>query len=129
MTSRGLLVLDEDECTELLKRGRLGRIGIKLADDLMIAPVFYAYINNSIVFRTDPGTKLDAAVLQAAVAFEVDDADEGWSVLVRGHAHEVQDLIDEAELRERLGNTWSPHERARVVRIKIERLTGRRLGR
>jgi nitroimidazol reductase NimA-like FMN-containing flavoprotein (pyridoxamine 5'-phosphate oxidase superfamily) len=127
MTSRGLIVLAEDDCTEKLKRHSLGRVGVKLADELLIAPVFYAYINKSIVFRTDPGTKLDAAVMHARVAFEVDDPDEGWSVLVSGHAHEVDNRFDEVELADRLGGKWPRGERDRVVRIRIERLSGRQL--
>ena len=72
MTSQGLEIIDRPEC-EILLRGRtLGRVGVKIADELVILPVFYAVVDGDIVFRTAPGTKLDAAVLGTSVAFEVD---------------------------------------------------------
>jgi hypothetical protein len=56
-----------------------------------------------VVFRTDPGTKLDAAADTAPVAFEVDAVDEatrtGWGVVVRGALVEVSDPDDLERLR------------------------------
>ena len=61
MSSEGLQRIDEEECY-LLAHGRsLGRIGVKLAEELVILPVYYAVLDRDIVFRTDPGTKLAAA--------------------------------------------------------------------
>ena len=80
------------------------------------------------MFRTDPGTKLIAAVLETRVAFEVDDAADDWSVLVVGHAHEVRSpspAMTKAEAH--LDDYWPSGERDRVVRIEIEKVTGRRL--
>lgn len=58
-----------------------------------ILPVNFRLSNGRIIVRTLPGTKLDAAVAQAVVAFEVDDYDPegswGWSVLVRGAGAEI----------------------------------------
>ena len=128
MTSRGLDVLNHDECLELLGRSSFGRIGMKIAEDPVVLPVYYALINGEIAFRTDPGSKLVAAVLETRVAFEVDDRDEGWSVLVIGHAHEVRSPSAGLEdLQERLDVGWSAGERERVVRIELEQVTGRRL--
>jgi nitroimidazol reductase NimA-like FMN-containing flavoprotein (pyridoxamine 5'-phosphate oxidase superfamily) len=97
-------------------------------DEPVILPVFYALVDGEIVFRTDPGTKLIAAVLETRVAFEVDDADDGWSVLVVGHAHEVRSpSAAMTRLEARLDGLWPPGERERVVRIEIEKVSGRRL--
>ena len=56
-----------------------------------------------VVFRTDEGTKLDAAARGSGVAFEIDGTDEaartGWSVVVRGEATEVTDPAELARLR------------------------------
>ena len=90
MTSRGLDVIETEGCYELLRRQSFGRVGMKLADDPIILPVYYACFDDAIVFRTDPGTKLIAAVLETRVAFEVDDVEVGWSVLAIGRAHEVR---------------------------------------
>jgi glycerol-3-phosphate dehydrogenase len=54
----------------------------------VIFPVNYVVDRDLIVFRTDPGSKLDAATERESVAFEVDAVDEatrtGWSVVVGG---------------------------------------------
>ena len=52
------------------------------------------------MFRTAEGTKLAASVLGRGVAFEVDgldaDAGEAWSVIVKGHAVEIERMYDAA---------------------------------
>lgn len=127
MTSRGFDLLGTDECVELLGRRSFGRIGMKIAEDPVVLPVFYALVDGDIVFRTDPGTKLIAAVLEIRVAFEVDDVDEGWSVLAVGRAHEVRAAREVASIESRLEEFWPMGERGRLVRIEVERITGRRL--
>lgn len=130
MTSRGLDLLGTDECIGLLRTNSFGRVGMRLADDPVILPVFYAIVNDEVVFRTDPGTKLIAAVLETRVAFEIDDRADGWSVLVIGRAHEVRNPSPEMTAIETpLDDFWPAGERERFVRIEIERVTGRRLRR
>jgi nitroimidazol reductase NimA-like FMN-containing flavoprotein (pyridoxamine 5'-phosphate oxidase superfamily) len=127
MSSRGFDLLGTDECIALLGNRSFGRIGMKIADDPIVLPVFYALVDGEIVFRTDPGTKLIAAVLESRVAFEVDDVNEGWSVLVVGRAHEVRTPSVAESLQSRLDAFWPGGERDRLVRIEVERITGRRL--
>jgi uncharacterized protein len=54
----------------------------------VIFPLNYVFDQGGVVFRTDPGTRLEAAADAAPVAFELDAVDEatrtGWSVVVRG---------------------------------------------
>jgi nitroimidazol reductase NimA-like FMN-containing flavoprotein (pyridoxamine 5'-phosphate oxidase superfamily) len=119
--------IDEADCYVLLRGRTLGRVAVKLADDLVILPVYYAVMDRDIVFRTAPGTKLDAAVLKTKVAFEVDGASPGWSVLVRGHAEELRDPTLQTRARSLLGSDWPAGEREELVRIRAERVTGRRL--
>ncbi len=127
MSSRGFDLLGTDECIARLGSRSFGRIGMKIADDPIVLPVFYALIDGEIVFRTDPGTKLIAAVLESRVAFEVDDLNEGWSVLVVGRAHEVRTPSLVESLQSQLDAFWPGSERDRLVRIEVERITGRRL--
>jgi len=127
MTSHGLELLDEAECRLLLAQRSLGRVAVKLTDDVVILPVYYAVHENTVVFRTDAGTKLSAALLDARVAFEVDSASPPWSVLVRGHAREIRDQRAAAAARVPLGHDWPAGERERIVEIAIEQITGRRL--
>jgi nitroimidazol reductase NimA-like FMN-containing flavoprotein (pyridoxamine 5'-phosphate oxidase superfamily) len=119
--------LDVTDCYVLLRGRTLGRVAIKLADDLVILPVYYAVMDDDIVFRTAPGTKLDAAVLRTRVAFEVDGTAPGWSVLVRGHAEELRDPAEQQHARHLLGSDWPAGERDLLVRIRAEQVTGRRL--
>jgi nitroimidazol reductase NimA-like FMN-containing flavoprotein (pyridoxamine 5'-phosphate oxidase superfamily) len=128
MTSRGLDVIGTDECVELLRGHSFGRVSMSVTGDPVILPVFYALVDGDVVFRTDPGTKLIAAVLGTRVAFEVDDAASGWSVLVIGRAHEMRSPSPAlAGAQARLDDYWPSGERERVVRIEIEKITGRRL--
>jgi len=127
MTSQGLETIERAECDTLLRGRTLGRIALKIADDLVILPVYYALSGDDIVFRTAPGKKLDAAVLGTRVAFEVDGAVPGWSVLVLGHAREIEDLAEQEQARTRLGNDWPAGDREHIIAIRMETVTGRRL--
>jgi len=85
--------LTREECLALLAVHSVGRIAV-IGDDNMpfVVPVNYRLSTDTVVFRTDAGTKLDA-LLRHPVAFQIDAIDPlertGWSVLVRGIAHEV----------------------------------------
>jgi nitroimidazol reductase NimA-like FMN-containing flavoprotein (pyridoxamine 5'-phosphate oxidase superfamily) len=123
-------VLDRDECLRLLARHHLGRLAVVVDDQPLVFPVNYALASHSIVFRTDPGTKLHAAHGHR-VAFEIDGTDaqyhEGWSVLVVGTAREELEptrLRDMARLP--LG-PWCPGATAHWMRIGTSAITGRRI--
>jgi len=127
MTSRGLERLDGDACIALLRTHGLGRVGTRVGDEPLVLPVHYVVAGDDIVFRTDPGAKLIAAVLGTRVAFEVDDA-QTWSVVVVGHARELRGSSpDTDEARRRLDEHWPAGEREHLVAVAIEKVTGRRL--
>src|SRR4029450_3742200 len=92
-------VLHHDECRRLLAERHLGRLAIPDFGGPVIFPVNYVFDQDLVVFRTDPGSKLDAATERESVAFEVDAVDEatrtGWSVVVRGT---LADITDPAHL-------------------------------
>jgi nitroimidazol reductase NimA-like FMN-containing flavoprotein (pyridoxamine 5'-phosphate oxidase superfamily) len=73
----------------LLVTAPVGRIAVTIGALPAILPVNFALVGAHIVIRTVPGTKLDAAIRRAIVAFEVDsyaaDGSSGWSVLIQGH--------------------------------------------
>src|SRR6187401_2958268 len=91
-------VLDEHQCWALLREAQVGRLAVAIANHPDIFPVNFVVDHASVVFRTAEGTKLAAAVLGQAVAFEVDgydaDAGEAWSVVVKGRAKELELLQD-----------------------------------
>jgi len=113
---------------KLLGEHHLGRLVLVDGDGPVILPVNYTLDERSVVFRTDPGSKLDAAAAGAPVAFEVDAVDErdrtGWSVVVRGRAGEVADPADLQRLRALPLYPWAPGAKARYVRIRSAVVTG-----
>jgi uncharacterized protein len=123
--------LPKSQCFELLAREHMGRVAV--VDDLgpVVFPVNFVLDRHMVVFRTDEGTKLDAACRGGRVAFEVDGTDTaahtGWSVLVRGEAIEVTDLTELARLRRLPLDSWAPGVKAHYVRILPAAVTGRRI--
>jgi len=127
--------IDRRECLELLAANHLGRLAVSIANQPVIFPVTYALDGQSIVFRTDPGTKLYGA-RDRRVAFEIDGLDHddagtsrssGWSVLVVGRAELVEKPSDQARLEALDLGEWNPGPKQHWVRIRGGAITGRRL--
>ena len=127
----GLEVLSRAECVRLLAGAHIGRVGVSVGALPTVLPVNFAVVDEAIVLRTAPGSKLDAALNNAVVAFEVDSVDPmyhtGWSVLVQGVASEVVDPAERERLRTAPLRPWADHDRDRFVRIYIDLVSGRRL--
>lgn len=123
--------LSKSECFGLLARERVGRVAFVDHLGPVVMPVNFVMDRHMVVFRTDDGAKLDAAVSGCRVAFEVDGTDEttrtGWSVVVRGEAAEVTDPEELARLRLRLLRPWAPGAKTHYIRILPAVLTGRRI--
>jgi nitroimidazol reductase NimA-like FMN-containing flavoprotein (pyridoxamine 5'-phosphate oxidase superfamily) len=124
--------LTSAECLRLIEPGGVGRIALATASGLMVLPVNFVMVANSIVFKTGGGS-LIAAHAADEVAFEVDHIDEalgqGWSVLVQGPAHRVAQLGELHHLREHVTVTpWAGGEREAYVRILPVHISGRRVG-
>jgi nitroimidazol reductase NimA-like FMN-containing flavoprotein (pyridoxamine 5'-phosphate oxidase superfamily) len=111
--------LADTECRELLAGRHLGRLALIDNRGPVILPVNHIDDRDAPVFRTDPGTKLDAAAEGAVVAFEVDATDEatrtGWCVVVRGTLGEVTDPEDLERLRALPLYPWAPGDKARYL--------------
>jgi nitroimidazol reductase NimA-like FMN-containing flavoprotein (pyridoxamine 5'-phosphate oxidase superfamily) len=126
-------ILSEEECVALLQSHQVGRIALTDHGQPLIFPVNYAVDGDVIVFRTAPGTKLDAAD-HANVTFEVDEIDlaerSGWSVVVHGLA-EVVTARHAPDLAQRTRSVatppWAPGDRPFHVRIIPQKMTGRRI--
>jgi uncharacterized protein len=123
--------LTKSECFELLSREQLGRVAVVDDRGPVVFPVNFVLDRHMVVFRTDEGTKLDAACRGSRVAFEIDGTDAaahtGWSVVVRGEAAEVTDPAELVRLRKRRLLPWAPGAKSRYVRILPAVLTGRRI--
>ena len=127
---QGLEVLSRDHCLRLMRRRTIGRVVLSV-DALPAAfPVNYALLDDDVVFRSGPGTKLSAALDGAVVAFQVDSIDpvrqSGWSVLVRGEASVVR-APEELTRAGRLGlRPSAPGDHPFFVRVRSQLVSGRR---
>lgn len=131
MIDEGLELLDESASWELLRRGEIGRIGFTMGALPAIFPVNYAVIDDAIVFRTAPGSKLSVATDGAIVAFEVDEYERkgrsGWSVLAIGPSEVAHGLAFTRLVLDAGLEPFADGRRSAIVRIKPEMLTGRRI--
>jgi uncharacterized protein len=133
MSNQRVDILTTAECRELLDRHHFGRLGFIDSVGVLpsIIPVNYLLDDDKVVIRTDAGSKLNAALRGAPVAFEVDGVDEahevGWSVVVRGRAEEVTDEEKVAELRQTPLLPWHLGRKPHYVRINPSKVSGRRI--
>jgi nitroimidazol reductase NimA-like FMN-containing flavoprotein (pyridoxamine 5'-phosphate oxidase superfamily) len=126
----GLEILTEAECRRLIATESVGRIAVSVSALPAIFPVNYVLDGDDLLFLTGEGMKANAAFRGTVVAFEVDHLDPehrtGWSVLLVGQARLVTD-----EERATLGpvrlSPWAEGERANLVRIHPEFVSGRRI--
>ena len=118
-------------CWELLAATPVGRIGVLNDSAPEIYPVNHAVDGRSIVFRTDPGSKLRGLTRSPAVCFEADGVDPeaatGWSVLVKGRAFEVHDPDEVRRLSQLPLRYWALGDKTHWVRVVAEEVTGRRI--
>lgn len=128
----GLEILTAPECRNLLRGVAVGRVGVSSEALPVVLPVNFVVDGDRIVIRTNPGTKLDAAVRNAVVAFEADQYDaldhSGWSVMVVGRATEVTDPPELARVRTLPLRAWGVVPAGRYVAITMDMVTGRRIG-
>jgi uncharacterized protein len=127
----GLEVLGRDACLCLLAGATLGRIGVSSGALPSVLPVNFRFDGHQILIRTGVGTKLDAAVANAVVAFEVDEIDPvahtGWSVMITGIARELTDPGELAAAGTPPLARWAPGGDHRVIAISTELVSGRRI--
>ena len=125
--------LAEDECLDLLNRHHFGRVAFVEQIDLppVIMPLNYLMHADSVVVRTDPGSKLGGVLRDAPVSFEIDGIDQrhrtGWSVVVSGRAQQVVDPNELEELYQTPQLPWAPGDLSQYVRITPVLVTGRRI--
>jgi len=127
-----LQVLDHDQCLRLLANEEIGRLAVIAGNTPAIFPVNYALDGATIVFRTDPGTKLDHGP-RARASFEIDSFDHarraGWSVVATGRLEEVTryDAATFDRVRRLAIDPWAAGDKAHWMRLIPDRVTGRRI--
>jgi nitroimidazol reductase NimA-like FMN-containing flavoprotein (pyridoxamine 5'-phosphate oxidase superfamily) len=134
-----LAILDEAECVRLISPGGIGRLVFAGRYDLTVLPVNYVLRDGAILFRTveagstDEDLRTGIEHAEYRVAFEVDDIDaesrEGWSVLIQGPAHHLDDPGEQADAVAAGVEPWAGGEREHFIEITPARITGRRIRR
>ena len=123
--------LSSTECWRLLSISAVGRVGVLVDSAPEIYPVNHAVDGSTIVFRTDPGSKLRGLDRSPSVCFEVDAIDvnerTGWSVMVKGRAVVVTDAAELRRVAELPLRFWALGEKEHWVRIDPIEVTGRRI--
>ena len=126
----GTEVLETNVCWQLLRDSEVGRLAVSITDHPDIFPINFVVDHGTVVFRTTEGTKLAAAVLGCAVAFEVDgyDPDRGdaWSVVLKGRATEIERMQDVFSALDLPLFPWHAAPKPRFVRIEPSDISGRR---
>jgi nitroimidazol reductase NimA-like FMN-containing flavoprotein (pyridoxamine 5'-phosphate oxidase superfamily) len=125
-------VLGKDRCLALLRGDEVGRLAVIADGGPLILPVNYRMDGESIVFRTDPGLKLDQGVRSRA-CFEIDcfDRDDrsGWSVIAAGRLEEVTHYESKTwnRVHDLSVEPWADGAKDHWVRLVPSRITGRRI--
>jgi nitroimidazol reductase NimA-like FMN-containing flavoprotein (pyridoxamine 5'-phosphate oxidase superfamily) len=127
---RELDVLNRRQCLDLLQGVRVGRL--VFTEDALpaVQPVNFRLWRDDVVIRVAGGAKLAAANENLVVAFEADELDPdlrtGWSVTVVGHAQPITEVDEMVEVAGTFVQPWVDGRRDHFVRIRTEKITGRR---
>lgn len=123
--------LPEDECWSLLASTPVGRVAVLVDGRPEIYPVNMAVEDRTIVFRTDPGSKLRALDTHPEMCLEADgldaEASSGWSVVLKGSANRITDADELARAEALPLRLWSIGDKAHWIRVRPDEVTGRRL--
>ena len=128
-----LLELARAECLNLLRRTHFGRLAVSREGAPIIRPLNYVFDprSQSVVFRTEQGSKLHGLLRAGEAAFEIDGIDQGgrtgWSVVVIGVAEEVTNPSEIRRLDQLGLEVWAPGPRSHWVRIRARTVSGRRI--
>lgn len=127
----GMEVLDRDLSLRLVASAAVGRLAIHAGALPAIVPVNFVLTDDAIVIRTAAGSKLQQAIDNAVVAFEVDDYDTlrhtGWSVNVVGIAREVTDPAVRSDIERLHLAHWAPGDASHLLAIGLDVVSGRRI--
>ncbi|MFD3743273.1 pyridoxamine 5'-phosphate oxidase family protein [Nocardia sp. NPDC058633] len=118
------------ECWALLRTEEVGRLAVWVDDHPEIFPLNYAVDHGTIVFRSARGTKVSAALSDAAVALEVDgylaSSHEAWSVVIKGRAEAVREIAELMDTVDIPLFPWQGGTKNVFIRLVPTMVTGRR---
>lgn len=122
--------IDEDRCHLLLRSTRVARLAFVDGDLPHVVVLNHLPDGDDVLLRTDAGTRLASSTAggrELPVVLEVDSfsaADRsGWSVLAEGSL-----TRDDGAADGRLPDSWRSGPLDVVLRLRVARLSGRRVG-
>jgi nitroimidazol reductase NimA-like FMN-containing flavoprotein (pyridoxamine 5'-phosphate oxidase superfamily) len=128
--SANVLTLSDEECWTLLRSHSLGRLAIVVENRPRVFPVNYGAAESTIVFRTEPGAKLQHGP-GSVVCFEIDDYDQrtamAWSVMVIGVLEDFTNANDERSrgLRRLPVEPVAPGNKLHWIALHADEVSGR----
>lgn len=127
----GMRVMGLDECLQRLAGSPVGRFAFMLDGEIAVLPVNHTVDGIDVCFCTEGGSKIQTAIDQDRVSFQVDAFDAasryGWSVLVHGTATIVSDEAEVSRLRSISRRPWVRMNPATAtwIRLSTREITGR----
>lgn len=125
--------LSIEECYELLERTPLGRVAYGTPAGTAVIPVNHMLVGQDLFISISPygeiATQLQMHGPDAPLTYQIDEYEaynqSGWSVLILGRASRVEasELPDPGTRP----LPWAEGARTALVRIRPQRVTGRRL--
>jgi nitroimidazol reductase NimA-like FMN-containing flavoprotein (pyridoxamine 5'-phosphate oxidase superfamily) len=126
----GVIVVPEHTCWMLVRSAEVARLAVSVDAQPDIFPINFVVDHGTVVFRTAEGTKFSAVMANPVVAFEVDghdtEANEAWSVVIKGRAEEIKQLHERIESMDLPLFPWHAAPKSRFLRIVPETISGRR---
>jgi hypothetical protein len=120
--------LSVHDCWKYLRNSSVGRMAVVHGGGPEIFPVNYLPEDGTVIFRTGPGTKLDAVLAGGAVALEADGLNTygtiAWSVVLKGHPEVV--AVNGDDLQAVGPSPWEEGVKDRLIRIIPTEISGRR---
>jgi len=127
--------LDQDACARLLAASQYGRLAVVEEGRPKIIVMNHVAISSAVLFRTRDDAVLSELTRDGValhVAYETDSAfpagRTGWSVIATGLLVRETDQ-HRVDLARTWIAAWAEGERDLVLRLDVEELTGRRVGR
>jgi nitroimidazol reductase NimA-like FMN-containing flavoprotein (pyridoxamine 5'-phosphate oxidase superfamily) len=123
-------VLTVHDCWKYLRSVSVGRVAVVNDGEPEIFPVNYVPDNGTVIFRTGPGTKLDALLGGSSIALEADGLNTygtiAWSVIIKGTASVVDSAEDFQEAADAGLSPWEAGSKDHLVRVTPSEVSGRR---
>ena len=121
--------LSLQECRKYLRSSSIGRLAVVSSTGPEIFPVNYLPDDETLIFRTGPGTKMDVLLAGGPVALEIDGLNSygtiAWSVVVKGLPETVP-INDQILSADQKLFPWEPGVKENLMRITPTEVSGRR---